>query len=162
MKKIVLASAILFALMTGCKDEEPVVETTPSDVRDVVIGDYTCNYKVFDAGSGKERDKGSFEVEILKNPADDAKFDFRIDGLTLLMSGTNLTAVSEGYSFSIPEQTVDRFGELVGREIINVPDQTTRVAGYFITATNGLQCFCERATKVGSEDDLFEFTLVRK
>lgn len=164
MKNILIASLLVFTLLTGCKDDTPVDDTTTGggDPVENILGKYTCNYKVFNAVTGVESNKGTFQCEIWKNTDDDTRFDFRIDGLTLLMTGANLKTVSDGYSFSIPEQNVKDFGDLIGKAIINVDGQTTRVEGHVTTATKNIICYCERARKVGQDNDLFEFSFVKK
>ena len=164
MKNILIATLFVVTVFTGCKDDTPVVDT-PTDsgsAIDKILGKYTCNYKVFNAKTGVEAQKGTFACEIWTNTDDDTRFDFRIDGLTLLMTGANLKAVGDGYTFSIPEQNVKDFGDLIGKEIINIDGQTTRVAGHVTTSNNKIVCYCERARKVGQDDDLFEFSFVKK
>lgn len=164
MKQILFATLFIFTVLSGCKDDTPVDGggTTTTDARESILGKYTCNYKVFSAVTGVESQKGTFECEIWANNDDDNKFDFRIDGLTLLMSGTGLTKISTGYTFSIPEQTVKNFGELVGKPIINIDGQTTRVDGEVTSSNGNIVCYCERARKQGQDDDLFEFSFVKK
>jgi hypothetical protein len=164
MKKLFIALLLSAAVLTACNDETPVDNTPsePTDTRDVVLGDYTCDYQVFNAVTGVQDRKGSFELKVYANSDDDKMFDFRIDGLTRFMSGTNLVKVQDGYSFEIPEQDVDNFGLIKGSPIINVPGQTTRVSGH-VKSSNGLiTVYCERARKVGQDDDLFEFLMTPK
>ncbi|MFT5725414.1 MAG: hypothetical protein ACI9JN_002539 [Bacteroidia bacterium] len=164
MKNLLIATLFVFTLMTGCKDDTPVEDTTPDSgtAIDQILGKYTCNWVVFSASTGVESDKGTFECEIRENTDDSTRFDFRIDGLTLLMTGSDIITVADGYTFSIPEQTVKNFGDLVGRPILNIDGQTTKVDGHVDKATGNITCFCERARKIGQDDDLFEFKFVKK
>ncbi|GEM_PF-2021066 len=164
MKHLLFATLFVFTVLTGCKDDTPVdtTDNTSGDVRENILGKYTCNYKLFNAVTGVESQKGSFECEIWANTEDADKFDFRIDGLTLLMSGTGLTSISTGYTFSIPEQNVKNFGDLVGKPIINIDGQTTRVDGEVTSSNGNIICYCERARKQGQDDDLFEFSFSKK
>ena len=164
MKNILIATLFVFTALTGCKDDTPVEDNTTDSgsAIDNILGKYTCNYKVFNASTGVEAQKGSFECEIWENVDDDTRFDFRIDGLTLLMTGANLITVGDGYTFSIPEQTVKNFGDLIGKAIINIDGQTTKVEGHVTTANDNIICYCERARKVGQDNDLFEFSFVKK
>jgi hypothetical protein len=164
MKNLLLATLFIFTALSGCKDDTPVDGTnnTTVDPIETFLGKYTCDYKLFNALTGVESDKGSFECEIWKNVDDDTKFDFRIDGLALLMTGASIKTVGDGYTFSIPEQTVKNFGDLIGKAIINIDGQTAKVEGHYITASNNIICYCERARKVGQDNDLFEFQFVKK
>ena len=165
MKNILIATLFVFTLLaTGCKDDSGDDTPTPgsSDVRSNILGDYTCNFKVFNAVSGAEQRKGSFELKVYANTDDANMFDFRIDGLTRFMSGTNLVKVSDGYTFTIPEQDVDDFGTIVGKKIQIVAGQTAKVAGYLKSGNGNVTVYCERANKVGQDDDLFEFEMIKK
>lgn len=165
MKKVLLATLVIVGTLVGCKDDTPVDNSnnnSSSDLRDNVVGNYSCDYKLFEAKSGNELKKGSFELKIYKNSDDATLFDFREDGLVKFMSGANLKKVSGGYSFDIPQQEVDGFGNLKGRELIIVPDQTNRVAGYYTPANGNITVYCERETPVGADDELYEFIMVKK
>lgn len=165
MKNILIATLFVFTVFAaGCKDDSSDTDPTPgtTDVRDNILGDYSCNYKVFNAVTGAEQKKGSFELKVYANSTDANMFDFRIDGLIHFMSGTNLVKVSDGYTFTVPEQDVEDFGTIVGKKIQNVTGQTTKVAGYLKTANGNVTVYCERANKVGQDDDLFEFEMIKK
>ncbi len=166
MKNILFSTLFLFTILSGCKDDTPVdTNTNPDsfgDARDAILGDYTCNYAVFNAVTGVEDRKGSFSLKIYPNPEDDTQFDFRIDGLTKFMTGANMVKVSDGYSFSIPAQIVKDFGDIKGKKIINVPQQTVKVAGYFISSTKEITVYCERTNKGAQDDDIFEFNMTRE
>ncbi|MFT5513222.1 MAG: hypothetical protein ACI8SE_001628 [Bacteroidia bacterium] len=164
MKHLLFVTLFVFTLFSGCKDDTPVdtTDNTSVDARESILGKYTCNYELYNAVTGVESDKGTFACEIWANTDDENKFDFRIDGLTLLMSGEGLTAVSDGYTFSIPEQTVKGFGDLIGKPIINITGQTKRVDGHVLSISKNITCFCERARKQGQDDDLFKFSFVKK
>ena len=161
MKNVLIAIMLMATVMTGCGDDGDTGGTpTPNDIRENILGEYTCDYKVFSRTTLVEKDKGSFTLKIYKNSDDADVFDFRQDGLIKFMSGSNLKAVSGGYSFEIPQQDVEGFGNIKGVPITNVPDQTERVAGYCTTQNNTIVVYCERAKQ--GDDDLFEFTMVKK
>ncbi|MBO6518151.1 MAG: hypothetical protein JJ975_16570 [Bacteroidia bacterium] len=165
MKNILLVAFAFFIVLSGCDEETPVDtgnSDTFGDARDAVLGEYTCNYAVFSASTGVEDRKGTFDLQVFPNSDDDSKFDFREDGLVLFMTGDNLTEVSNGFSFVIPEQDVEGFGNIKGKAIINVPGQTTKVEGHFVTDTRRITVYCERSNKIGQDDDIFEFQMSRK
>ena len=165
MKNIWIAAFMLFALgIQSCKDE-PVVDdgnNNTTDIRDVIVGEYTCTYEVFDAVSGDKKGSGSMNLKVYANSTDKTMFDFRKDGLTKFMSGANLVKVSDGYTFDIPQQEVDGFGELKGRPILNVTGQTTRVSRYYTTGNNNVTAMCEYINGGASNNDLVQFVMVKK
>lgn len=165
MKKILIATLLVFSVLTGCKDDTPVDTTGTqgsSDPRDALVGKYKCDYSVFNSVTLNQSKKGTFDLEVYANTEDETKFDFRQDGLILFMTGANLTKVSDGYSFTIPEQDVEDFGNIIGVPIINVPGQTTRVEGHFVSQSRQITVYCERANKGSQDNDLFEFSMTRK
>ena len=157
MKKLLLAAFVLSFAFIGCKGDDD--DVTPTDVRDNIVGEYNCQWRLFNRKTLIEENKGSFELKVYKNSDNNAMFDFRINGLQRFMSGENLVTVQDGFSFQIPEQDVENFGLIKGTPIINVPGQTTRVAGHLVTATGQVVVFCERAQGQGKDDDLFEFKM---
>ena len=75
MKNILIATLFVLTVFTGCKDDTPVVDT-PTDsgsAIDKILGKYTCNYKVFNAKTGVEAQKGTFACEIWTNTDDDTR-----------------------------------------------------------------------------------------
>ena len=59
MKHFLIATLFVFTVLTGCKDDTPVdtTDNTSGDVRDNILGKYTCNYKLFNAVTGVESQK---------------------------------------------------------------------------------------------------------
>ena len=91
MKNLLIATLFVFTVLTGCKDDAPVdtTDTTSGgDIRENVLGKYTCNWELFNAVTGVESGDGTFVCEIWANTDDATKFDFRIDGLTKPFCGT--------------------------------------------------------------------------
>ncbi len=167
MKNLYVALLLSATLFTACGDETPVDNTPsePTDLRDLVTGDYTCDYQVFNSVTGVQDRKGSFELKVYKNSDDATMFDFRIDGLTRFMSGTDLAKIKDGHSFEIPEQDVDNFGLIKGSPILNkesTSGQAIRIAGHRLASNGVITVYCERARKVGQDNDLFEFIITPK